>query len=207
MPAELVAYITKYGYLAIFSLVFLQEIGIPNPVPNELVLLFCGFLASTGILSFPLIFLTVVAADFLGTTLLYFVFYYFGKIILAKKPRWIPIHKEHIERLSNFISKKDWWGIYLGRLIPYLRGYTSVAAGFLQLKPKIFLSMVLLSAITWSGGYVIAGKIMGPYWQKVADQIGGTAQIVYIVLAALLIFYVAKQLMKWRRSHKDKELI
>lgn len=204
MPPELANYISHYGYLAVFSLVFFQEIGIPNPVPNELVLLFSGYLASIGTLNFTLLFITVVLADFTGTTLLYFVFYLFGKKILEKKPRWIPIHKEHIERLSNFISKKDWWGIYLGRLIPYLRGYASVAAGFLQLKPKIFLTMVLLSAITWSGGYVLAGKIMGPYWQKVADQIGGTTRLVYIILGLLLAFYFYKQFKKWRVGTKIK---
>ncbi len=207
MPPELADYIVKYGYLAIFSLVFLQEIGIPNPVPNELVLLFSGFLASEGLLSFPVLFLVVVLGDFLGTTLLYSVFYVFGKKILEKKPRWIPIHKEHIERLSNFISKKNWWGIYLGRLIPYVRGYASVAAGLLQLKPKVFLTMVLLSAITWSGGYVIAGKIMGPYWQVFADKMGGASRIVYVVLGVLLVWYFGKQLMKWRKKHKDKELV
>jgi membrane protein DedA with SNARE-associated domain len=207
MPAELAAYITQYGYFAIFALVFLQEIGIPNPVPNELVLLFSGYLASEGILSLPVLFLTVVLADFMGTSLLYFVFYIFGKKILEKKPRWIPIHKEHIDRLSKFISKKDWWGIYLGRLIPYLRGYTSIAAGLLQLRPKMFLTMVLLSAVTWSGGYAIAGEIMGPYWQTVADKIGGTTRLIYIILAALLVFYFTRQLLKWRKTHKDKELV
>lgn len=207
MPPELATYITQYGYLAIFALVFLQEIGIPNPVPNELVLLFSGYLASEGILSLPLLFLTVVFADFIGTTLLYFVFYMFGKKILEKKPRWIPIHKGHVERLGKFISKKDWWGIYLGRLIPYLRGYTSIAAGLLQLRPKVFLTMVLLSAITWSGGYAIAGKIMGPYWQTVADKIGGTSRLIYIILGALLVFYFVRQLFKWKKSHKDKELV
>ena len=52
MPPTFSAYIIKYGYLAIFSLVFLQEIGVPNPVPNELVLLFSGYLTSTGKLNF-----------------------------------------------------------------------------------------------------------------------------------------------------------
>ena len=48
MSPTLSAYIVKYGYMAIFSLVFLQEIGVPNPVPNEVVLLFSGYLASVG---------------------------------------------------------------------------------------------------------------------------------------------------------------
>jgi membrane protein DedA with SNARE-associated domain len=52
MSPSLSAYILKYGYMAIFSLVFLQEIGVPNPVPNELVLLFSGYLTSIGQLHF-----------------------------------------------------------------------------------------------------------------------------------------------------------
>jgi len=48
MSLTLSAYILKYGYIAIFSLVFLQEIGVPNPVPNEVVLLFSGYLSSVG---------------------------------------------------------------------------------------------------------------------------------------------------------------
>jgi membrane protein DedA with SNARE-associated domain len=46
MPPELILYITKYGYIAIFVLIFLQEIGAPNPIPNEFVLLYSGYLKS-----------------------------------------------------------------------------------------------------------------------------------------------------------------
>ena len=35
VSSELALYITRYGYLAIFLLVFLQELGVPNPVTNE----------------------------------------------------------------------------------------------------------------------------------------------------------------------------
>ena len=91
MPPELAAYIAKYAYLAVFSLVFIQELGVPNPVPNELVMLFSGYLVSTGVLKFPLVFLAAVSADFIGTTVLYFVFYLFGSRIIAKKPSWLPI--------------------------------------------------------------------------------------------------------------------
>ena len=67
MSPILSAYIGKYGYIAIFSLIFLQEIGVPNPVPNELVLLFSGYLTSIGKLDFITVLLTVVAADTIGS--------------------------------------------------------------------------------------------------------------------------------------------
>jgi membrane protein DedA with SNARE-associated domain len=82
MPPELAYYIVEYGYLIIFGLVFFQELGVPNPIPNELVLLFAGYLASIGTLDFVWLIVTVVAADFIGTAILYSVFYYYGKRIL-----------------------------------------------------------------------------------------------------------------------------
>ena len=65
MPSEIALYITKYGYLAIFILVILQETGMPNPIPNELLLLFSGYLVFKGIFSLPLLILTAASADFI----------------------------------------------------------------------------------------------------------------------------------------------
>ncbi|MFH1454772.1 MAG: DedA family protein [bacterium] len=203
MPVELAQYITDYGYLAIFGLVFLQEIGVPNPVPNEIVLLFSGYLAWSGILSFPLIFLTAVFADFLGTSLLYVVFYFFGDYILKNKPSWIPISCERIKKLSEKISKEDKWGLYLGRLIPYIRGYVSVAAGLLEIKPKVFLTTVFLSAITWSGGYVILGRILGPYWKNVIDKIGGFQNIIIITVIVIIYILIRKNIVEPNSDKKE----
>src|SRR5215831_4462469 len=158
MSPELSDYIAKYGYIAIFSLVFLQEIGVPNPVSNELVLLFSGYLTSLRKLNFITVLITVIAADTLGTSLLYTVFYYFGQFVLQKWSRFIPNRK--LAYVTTRVANHSYWSIYIGRLIPFLRGYTSVAAGLLRTPPHIFLPAVLLSAVTWSGGYIIAGRLL-----------------------------------------------
>ena len=185
MSSELALYITKYGYLAIFLLVLLQELGVPNPVTNEFVLLFSGYLAFSGVLSLWLVFLTAVSADCIGTTVLYAVFYLFGEYIMDHRPRWLPVSPAHIDRIARAISERQHWGIYVGRHIPFLRGYVSVAAGILATSPRIFIPAVVVSAITWSGGYVIAGRLLGPYWEQVAARIGGVESL--ILLATLIV--------------------
>ena len=156
MSPEFSSYVIKYGYIVIFSSVFLQEIGVPNAIPNEFVLLFSGYLTSFGTLNFITVLITVCVADVVGTSLLYIVFYYFGQLLLQKWSKLIPTTK--LEYLTKRVSNQDRWSIYIGRLIPFIRGYTSVAAGLLHIPPRIFLPAVLLSALTWSGGYVIAGR-------------------------------------------------
>ena len=93
MSPILSAYIIKYGYIAIFLLVFLQEIGMPNPVPNELVLIFSGYLTSVGKLDFITVLITVIAADTIGSSLLYMTFYCFGQRVLQKWSHVIPTSK------------------------------------------------------------------------------------------------------------------
>jgi len=174
-------YILKYGCLAIFSLVFLQEIGVPNPVPNELVLLFSGYLTSTGQLDFTAVLITVATADVLGSSVLYLTFYCCGQRVLQKWPHVMPTSK--LASLTASVSQKDRWSIYVGRHMPFLRGYTAVAAGLLKIPPRIFLPAVLLSALTWSGGYVTAGKLLGHEYVHVVSKLA----IGKIVLAGLIL--------------------
>ena len=196
MPHELVNFITQYGYLAIFALVFLQEIGIPTIVPNELVLAFSGYLTVDGTLSLPLVFIAAILGDFVGTTVLFSIFYFFGKKILEKKPRWIPINKEKIERIGQIITQKNKWGMFLCRLIPFIRGYASVAAGILQLKPRVFLTMVALSAVIWSGGYVLIGKLSYKSWNIILLKFPGISTWIFITIAVIIVIFSVKYLIK-----------
>lgn len=205
MPAALALYITKYGYIAIFLLVFLQELGLPNPVPTELIILFGGYLSFAGVLSFPLVFLSAVAGDFIGTTILYLVFYLFGEYILSHKPKWLPISREKINKLGERISKKGRWGIYVGRLIPYLRGYASVAAGLLEIKPKVFIPAVIVPAVIWSGGYSILGRLLGRYWLGAAQTIVTVEKGIVLVIAVLLVYFLGHFWFRLRKSRKENQ--
>ena len=200
MSSELTLQITKYGYLAIFLLVFLQELGVPNPVTNEFVLLFSGYLAFVRVLNLWLVILTAVSADFIGTTVLYAVFYWFGEYIMDHRPRWFPVTPADIDRVARGISERHQWGIYFGRLIPFLRGYTSVAAGILPIRPKIFMPAVVVSAITWSGGYVIAGMLLGPYWEQVVTRIGRVESLVLLAALIVIATFVGRAVYRQRDS-------
>lgn len=203
MPVALVAYITKYGLIAVFSLVFLQEIGMPNPVPTELVILFSGYLSSIGKLNFAAVFFTAVAADFIGTSVLYFVFYYFSSWVLTRFSKRISVDK--INRLKAKLEKRSFWGVYLGRLLPYVRGYTSVAAGIIEIPPHIFLPAVVLSAITWSGGYVVAGKLLGPRWISLASKLGTGKLVILVLIILIIIIFIGPRVYRRFRRREDKK--
>ncbi len=200
---QFAGFLTTYGYLALFFLVFAQELGVPNPVTNEFVLLYAGYLAFSGILNLWLVLLTAISADCIGTAVLYAVFYIFREKLLSRRPRWF-LPAEHLDRITVTLSERKRWGIYAGRLMPFLRGYVSVAAGVLGIRPAVFLPAVTVSAVTWSGGYVLAGALLGPYWERLAANIGGI-QAAILLAAGLLAAAMAGRALVRKRQRAKKD--
>lgn len=184
MSPEAIRFITHYGYTAIFILIFLQEIGVPNPLPNELVLIFSGYLTFTGALFLPFVLLSAISADLIGATILYFTFYFFGAYILSHKPKWLPISTDKINKLSLKVSNGGLWSIFLGRLTPFIRGYVSVISGLLHIKPKQYLPLALITAVLVCCVYVFTGRLLGPHWRQLAADI---VKIKYGILAVAIL--------------------
>ncbi len=202
MPEEAVYYVTRYGYLAIFIMVFLQEIGMPNPIPNELLLIFSGYLSFKGLLSMPLIILTAVLADFVGTNILYFIFLNAGPFIIKRKPKWLPLSDKMIDKLTTRISEGGHLSIYIFRLTPFTRGYASVITGLLQVKPREFLPIAFFSAATWATVYVIIGHLIGPSWNAFSNNIEYFKYILLGVFATVLGLFILRSLY-WRKEEKS----
>ena len=194
MSTEISDFISNYGYLAIFFLIFIQELGIPNPIPNELVLMFCGYLTFTQILSLPFVIVTAISADIIGTNILYLIFYYLGSYILKRKPRWFPVSENKINTLSERVSKGGVWTLYICRMTPFVRGYTSIIAGLLQIKHKVFIPVTIISAIVWASTCVITGYLLGPYWSYAGNILG---QAKYVILASALLIILIIVLVKY----------
>lgn len=205
MSDEVIQFVTQNGYLAIFILIFLQETGMPNPFPNELLLLFCGYLSFKGLLFFPYVIITAFLADFLGTILLYLIFYSTGTIIMERKPKWFPLSDDVINRLSKRLSEGGQLSIFIFRLTPFTRGYASVITGLLQVKPKIFLPIAIASAICWASVYVVIGNLIGPSWDEYAVHFGSLKYLFIVVVAIALgiTIIINFRNIKLKRNRRD----
>jgi len=205
MPEEVVYYITRYGYLAIFIILFLQEVGVPNPVPVELLLIFTGYLSFKGLLYLPFVIITAITADFIGANILYFIFYVSGTFLIKNKPRWIPISEKKITRFTEKINNGGWLSIFLFRLISLTRGYTSVVTGLLRIKPRIYLPIVIISAFTWTMVYALLGFILGPSWNNIVKNIDSYKFVMFGILLIILCISIFIWLRKKQIITKKNE--
>ncbi len=201
MPHELINYINQYGYLAIFALVLIQEIGIPTPIPNEILMLFSGYLAYTHALNLYLVLLTIITADFIGANILYSTFYFFGPAIIRNKPKWFPLSTEKINSISARIAERGLWSVFLGRITPFIRGYISVIVGLLHIKPKSFVPIAFITACLVTCVYVTIGRLLGPYWELVAAKLTTIKYSVLLIMALIVCFLIIRYYRRKKAKH------
>jgi len=162
--------------------------------------MFSGYLSFKGILYLPLVILTAVSADFIGTSILYTIFYFSGFLHYETQPSWVPVSEKKINVFSLRISKGGKWAIYMGRVTPFVRGYTSIITGLLQIKPRIFLSIAFVSAIIWASACVVTGRILGPYWIYVGNKMESMKfnillpVLIILIIGSMLYFKKRKQI-------------
>jgi len=196
-------YLEEYGYLAIFIVVFLQQIGVPNPLTNEFILLFCGYLAYSGTLNIYKAIGFAVLADFAGSILIFFIFYSFSKWLIDHSPKWLPLTGANIEKLKKRMLTHGQRSIFIGRMTPIIRGYTSVVAGMLNINRKAFMTTVLLSAIAWNGGLIVIGLLIGPYWSDMMKNSGVLRNIVFLGVFIFLITFISRYFQRKQMEEKE----
>ena len=207
IPPDFIQNIVKYGYLIIVLLVFLQEVGFPNPIPNELVLIFSGYLCFTGMLNILMVILSAMVGDLLGSGILFSVFFFFGRGIIKRKPRWVPISQKKLHKISLLLQNKGLTGIIIGRLSPFIRGYVSVLMGLINFPAKKYVVVLIVTAIFWACFYVFTGFLIGPYWNLLSGYItNGFSDLGFIPLILLPIIVLMLVILFLSKFFKQKSL-
>jgi membrane protein DedA with SNARE-associated domain len=199
MVSDVLFYLNQYGYLAVFLLVFLQEIGAPNPIPNEFLLLTAGYLSFKGILQLPFVIGCALGGDLLAGTFLFLAFYFFGNVISKRKPSWLRISVKRQERIKNQIEKirgKGSNAIFFGRLTPFVRGYVAVVSGLLRFSPEKYFPILIFSSSIWSFFYVVTGYFLATYWDTGIEYVEVFNYLFLIILIVAFIVLLTKLMFK-----------
>ena len=184
-------FIATYGYLAIFLTMFVEEAGVPLPLPNEVVLMYAGYLAYKGELDANLTGLVATLGAANGSALLYIIARRGGRPLLRRYGRFIRLEEEGLARAERWVQRYGMVSIPVARLTPGLRIYTTVIAGILRVPYRVVVAAVVGASLIWSFFWVHLGKALGDNWEKGAqafERAGrwGFGIVVAIVLAALL---------------------
>jgi len=148
------------GYFGLFAWVFLAEAGVPLLVPTELLLIAGGVAAADGSVSLGAVALVAVAADLLGTAVLFALVRAFARRP-ELAPAWLARPVAWATAKAHVAGGASMRRIALARSIPFLRIPAAGAAGLVELATLRYLAAALVGGIAWvalfaGGAYCVA---------------------------------------------------
>jgi membrane protein DedA with SNARE-associated domain len=195
MEQHVLAWITQYGYLAIFCLLVLGIVGLP--VPDETLLTFTGYLVFRGHLALPLAFAAALAGSACGITISYWLGRTFGLTLIHRYGKYLRIREEHIHKAHAWFERVGHWGLTFGYFVPGVRHFTAYAAGIAEVEPPMFALFAYSGAVLWVSAFLTLGYFLGDRWKAVEKEIHHYLLAASIGAAIVLAVYLV---WRWRRA-------
>jgi membrane protein DedA with SNARE-associated domain len=191
--------IERLGYVGIAVLTFLENLF--PPIPSELVIPLAGFVAARGDLQLPIVILTGSAGSLAGAT----VWYLIGKRVgeerlrkwVAQHGRWLTLGVKDVDRAQDWFRRHGAAAVFFGRLIPGVRTFVSLPAGFSSMPLPAFLLYSALGTAIWTTALAYAGVLLQANFTLVGDYINVATNA---LLAALGVMLARRYIRCWRAT-------
>lgn len=165
----LIAWVTEYGYIAIFGLLMFGIVGLP--IPDETLLVFCGYLISKGALSPVAAWATALTGSICGITLSYFLGRRFGLSLIQKYGKYLGFTPERLDQVLKRFDRLGPWTLIAGYFLAGFRHFTALVAGTSGLQWPVFAVFAYSGALLWVTTFLAIGYLVGENWQTMAAQV------------------------------------
>ncbi|HET9082092.1 MAG TPA: DedA family protein [Trebonia sp.] len=200
MPVQ--QFITQYGYLAVFLLMMAESACIP--IPSEVIMPLGGALAAGAVAGAHPSLAGIIIAGLLGNVAGSYVAWAVGKYAgQAAARRWgrrVGVREREIDRAAGWFERHGPAAVLIGRVLPVVRTFISLPAGFAAMPAGRFGLYTTLGCIPWTAGLAIAGYELGASWQSVGNGFHG---VTYAVAGIIVVALAAAVILHFRRRRRE----
>lgn len=193
----IINFISQAGYPAIFGLMVLESALIP--IPSEITMPFAGFLASQGKVDFWLVVLIGAAGNLTGSLIAFSLGFWgqekYVKNLIGKYGKFLLISVGEVEKAQDWFKKRGELIAFGSRLMPVVRTFISLPAGFSRMNVFRFSLYTFAGAFLWSLFLAKIGATLGENW-PVLEVYFRKFEVVVILLILLAIGGYAYRKMK-----------
>jgi membrane protein DedA with SNARE-associated domain len=165
----LVRFLVHQIYLAPVILLILEEVGIPLPFA-DLVIVYIGYQIAIGRIPYAVGFIILLLSDVIGASILYFVSSKYGIKIVNKFGKYIDLDMDKLNTVEGKFRKFGPLVIIVGRHIYGFKVPITIFSGISKMKYWIFLLSVLITDSVWIPFYLSIGRRLGPKTLKLLHE-------------------------------------
>ena len=178
------SFIDAYGYFAVAILMAMENACIP--IPSELILGFSGYLIFADKMTFSGAMIAGMIGGMAGSIFAYLVGSRGGRKFVDKYGKYFLIKKSHVDLAQRWFDKYGIRAVFFSRMLPVVRTFISLPAGFARVNFKAFLFYTFAGSLPWTALILFAGMKFGEGW-KYLLEIGHTASIIFVIVCAAII--------------------
>jgi membrane protein DedA with SNARE-associated domain len=187
-------WITTYGYPVIFLLLTLGVVGLP--VPDETLLVFCGYLVFKGRMHPALAWGSALAGSWCGITLSYTIGRTLGLGAVHRFGKYLHLTDERLERVHQWFDRIGHWALFAGYFIAGLRHFTALVAGASKLKFSSFAAYAWPGGLLWVTTFLSLGYYLGENWRSISEIVEKYLLYFSLALGVAVAIYV---LIRWKQ--------
>jgi membrane protein DedA with SNARE-associated domain len=191
-------WISQYGYVAIFGLLMLGIVGLP--IPDETLLVFCGYLISKGRLHPAATVVTAFLGSAAGITCSYIIGRTLGLGFVHKYGSYVHLTQGRIDRVHAWFDRIGHWALFVGYYIAGVRHFTAIVAGTSCLELRSFAAYAYTGAFVWVCSFLGLGYFFGEHWREASEIIERNLLIVSAVVVFIAVGYIVYRRRKRLKS-------
>lgn len=183
-------WIVLHGPGALFLLLLLGVVGLP--IPDETLLVFCGYLISKGRLAPVETFLAGIAGTWCGISLSYTIGRTFGVGVVHRFGKYLHVTDERLAKVNHWFDKIGHWALFVGYFIAGVRHFTAIVAGISRLRFPSFALYAWSGGVLWVASFLTLGYYLGERWKEVAELVHKYVLegSLVLIVAAAVVYYV-----------------
>jgi membrane protein DedA with SNARE-associated domain len=192
------SYLTSAGYAALILFGFLEAACIP--ISSEVTFGFAGVLAYQGHLNLALVIIIGSLAELAGSYASYAVGRVGGKPLVARLGRYVLVTESDVNRAERFLAGRGWWAVPVGRMLPFIRAFTSIVAGLVRIPAARFGVLSLIGTVVYATVLSLIGYGLGHAWNSIDHGLTVVGYVLFAILVIAIIGFVLYRLRQFRRE-------
>jgi len=192
------SFLTSAGYAALILFGFLEAACIP--ISSEITFGFAGVLAYQGHLNLALVIIIGSLAELAGSYASYAVGRVGGRPLVHKLGRYVLVTESDVSRAERFLEGRGAWAIVVGRMLPFIRAFTSIVAGLVRVPAIRFGVLSLIGTVIYATVLSSLGYALGSTWNKVSHGLTVVGYVLFAIVVIAIVGFVAYRLRQFRRE-------
>jgi membrane protein DedA with SNARE-associated domain len=197
------SHLASWGYAALILFGFLEAACIP--ISSEITFGFAGVLAYQGHLNLALVIIIGSLAELAGSYASYAVGRVGGKPLVAKVGRYVLVTQGDVDRAERFLAGRGAWAIPVGRMLPFIRAFTSIVAGLVRIPAARFGVLSLIGTVIYATVLSVIGYELGHAWNSINHGLTVATYILVAIVVVAIIGFVIYRLREFRREARNAQ--